>query len=169
MEKIVNKHKAPKDILLNKILKEVDEENGVVVEIQKDKIKKKPRKKPSWLKRFFYFSLFILGISIFLVIYFINHAIEDEDLKTLQVQPMQKQTKAVPKETIKEPMIRVQDLAIISTSATTPIVKMKNKYIEPKKVKIQEVINVIESLSEEEKEIIKRKQAKSKLLEEMNN
>jgi hypothetical protein len=161
MEKIVNTQKAPKDIILNQILQEVDEENDVV----ENKINQKSINKRSWLKKFFYFSLVILLMCIFLVIYFINHAIKDEDLKTVKASTTLPTHTTAPKKKIKEPMISISDMPSITIDSAKPMVRIQNKVTN----KVEEVMEIVIPLSSKEQEVLARKKAKAKLLNEMKN
>lgn len=76
MPEIINKQKAPKDILLNSILQEIDEENGVTVEAKtvpkKNKSKKKPNKKkeqhPLLRVLFYFLSTMIVLFLMFMIV-----------------------------------------------------------------------------------------------------
>lgn len=156
MREIVNKQKAPKDTILNNIMKEIDEENGIVAD---EAIEKNPKKsiskkkqKRSWLRLFFTFMFIVIVLSVLFVIYIITIATKKETSgqtlntasRTHVVVPI-KANKAVEK----------------SSQSINLVKKEQNPLKKPSKKTL--------SLSEEEKEALIRKKAKEALMEQMKN
>ncbi len=159
MQKIINKQRAPKDTVLNNILQEIDEENGVnnipKKEIPEKKKKEKSGKveKRSWLSIIFYLMLVAIIFFILIIIYFITIATKDEKMKTAERKEVFVPIKKIKKE-----------IKNIEKNAQYIILPKKPK-VEKEKV-IMKPIHSIVSLSKEERE---RKKAKATLMEQMKN
>jgi len=80
MKEIVNKHKAPKDTLLNSIMQEIDEENGLEIKPKEEAVIK-VRKKRSFLKLLFNFILTLIFLVILFVLYVVISSVEESALK----------------------------------------------------------------------------------------
>lgn len=95
MQEIINKQKAPKDILLNSILKEIDEENGITVKEVKpttsNKTKKtsiKQVKKHPILQIIFYLLFSLIVLFLIFMVLMINKTEEDILAKKIPDTPI---------------------------------------------------------------------------------
>jgi len=166
VREIVNKQKAPKDTVLNNIMKEIDEENGIIVDIATEKNQKKiiPEKKQkrSWLHVFFNFTLLVLVLFILFVVYVIAIATTEE--------------------TAIKPLITPSPTPIVvPVQASNPVGKsikninlLEKKTVEltPTNKKRQSIKTLHKdtlSLSLEKEEALIRKRAKEALMQQMKN
>jgi hypothetical protein len=157
MQKIVNKQKAPKDILLNKILKEIGEENGVVVEEPKpeQEVREKPKKR-SWLRVLFIIMLLlVIGLSAF-VGYVVYSAAQQNPVEK---KPVVKKEKNLP---VIEPVKEMQTPKPIEDH----VIQMKIPQTKKKETK-QTLPKA--PLTPEELKAQERKKAKAALLQQMKN
>lgn len=157
MPEIINKQKAPKDILLNSILHEIDEENGIITEEvipQKKKTKKKPKKKNEQhplLRILFYFltTMIVLFLMFMLVMITLTKEEKQEKMKVnIPVSPVEEAKKFVPKK-----VYHSEDFS------TSPLKKEGNTIVGTMNKKTQ--------VKGKEAKESRRKTAKEKLLEQM--
>ena len=157
--KIINKQKAPKDILLNSILQEIGEENGIETEKPSEPVKAtKPRKKRSWIKIFFNFLIVLFVGVLFFVLYMINTASEEIAHK----QTMQKE-----KEHQKKPYDPMADAVISNVQKERVKPHPHDTHIElvptSKKTKLSDPVKA------EKKQLSEHEKAKKQLMMQMKN
>ena len=159
MRKIINKQRAPKDTILNNIMLEIDEENGVVVDVPKEVVlpKKKKVKKRPWLGTFLKIIMTLTTLLILYVLYIIIFATQKEEVKTSENTHGQKAI-IVP--------IKVAKPSKIPTHTIAPV-KKKIKKSEPTKKEVKQPVNNSETHSNEDKEALVRKEAKAALMKQM--
>jgi len=159
--KIINKQKAPKDILLNSILQEIGEENGIKTEKTSEPVKEKstkPRKKRSWVKVFFNVLIVLfVGVLLF-VLYMINTASEEIAHK----QTMQKE-----KEHQKKPYDPMADVVVSNLKKQRAKSHPNDTHIElipsSKKTKLSDPVKA------EKKQLSEHEKAKKQLMMQMKN
>lgn len=146
MQKIINKQKAPKDIILNSILKEIGEENGIVVEPKVVETKKtKKKKKYNWKKLFFN----ILIGMVFILFSFLIYLMLAKEKTESHLHPKVVKPIKIPKVTPK-PIIKKDTLKKVSKTVKKTTIK-KRKIIQ------------------EEPKVLEHEKAKATLLQQMKN
>jgi len=162
MPEIINKQKAPKDILLNSILKEIDEENGVTVEPEivpkeeKSKSKKKSKKKKEQhplLRGLFYFLSTM--IVLFLMFMVVMITLTEEESKEKKKEEISLPTMATPQKIVPKKEYHFEDFSkrSLKEEGNTIIGTMQKKE------------QITEPVAKEKT----RKTAKEILLEQMQN
>ena len=159
--KIINKQKAPKDILLNSILQEIGEENGIEAKKLSEPVKAKatkPRKKRSWVKVFFNFLIVLfVGVLLF-VLYMINTASEEIAHK----QTMQKE-----KEHQKKPYDPMADAVVSNVKKERAKPHPNDTHI--KLVPTSKKTNLSDPVKAEKKQLSEHERAKKQLMLQMKN
>jgi len=166
VREIVNKQKAPKDTVLNNIMKEIGEENGIVVDVpvetNQKKITAKKKKKRSWLHVFFNFTLLALILFLLFIIYIITLA-TTEETKPEDLDSASSTQIVVPVQANKpvEKNIKNVDVLEKKTVKLTPTRKKQQNIKTPHKDTL--------TLSPEKEEALIRKRAKEALMRQMKN
>jgi len=166
VREIVNKQKVPKDTVLNNIMKEIDEENGIVVDVPIEKKQKKiipkKKKKRSWLHVFFNFTLLALILFLLFVVYVIVMATTEETVTKPIVTPSPTQI-VVPVQASKPVEKNTKNINVLKKKT----VELTPTNTKQKSIKIPHKDTL--SLSPEKEEALIRKRAKEALMQQMKN